>query len=315
MPHRVDLLGTDLSVFPLGFGTADFGTKVDQETSYRLLDRYAEAGGNFLDSAHVYAFWIHGGLGVPERIIGEWARRSGVHPVIATKGGHPDAGSDYPKPVDFLARKPVAQDIAESLDRLQVDQIDIFYLHRDDGITPVSEIIDMLNEFVDEGLIQYLGASNWSVARVAEANEYALKTGKSGFVIVQPQWSLAIPTWSATKDPCNRYIEDSEIAWYQNQTLTVSPYSATANGYFAQKQPSAGPYDTPANRERFYRATSLAAKRGVTPTQIALAWLRSHPFPVIPLFSTGRMDHLEEALGSTEIKLLPEEVSYLRTGA
>ena len=149
---------------PLSLGAGDLGTKLQGDAADRLLDAYAEAGGDLLDTAHVYACWVPGGEGASERALGTWLRKTGAETKVATKGGHPPM-EGYDHPADFLSPDAIARDVAESLERLQRSHIDLYYLHRDDGQTPVAEIVDALNA---QPALRLLGASNWSTARVAE---------------------------------------------------------------------------------------------------------------------------------------------------
>src|SRR5439155_5807796 len=180
---------TDLEVSALCFGAGGFGTSVGGAAAERLVADFLAAGGNFFDTAHCYAFWRANGLGASERELGACLRRLGAldTAVIATKGGHPDMGPDYRRPADFLSRGVIAADLDDSLERLGLDCIPLYYLHRDDGLTPVGEIVETLNEEIGRGRVRYLGASNWSVARIAAANAYAAAHGLRGFVASQVQ--------------------------------------------------------------------------------------------------------------------------------
>lgn len=313
MMNRLLIPGTDLSVSPLCLGAGGFGTRLRGADVDRLLGAFLKAGGNFLDTAHCYAFWEPGGLGASERELGAALRRlgAGAEVVIGSKGGHPDHGPAYRRPPDFLSETVIARDIEESLERLGQERIDLYYLHRDDGRTPVAEILGILNREVERGRLRYLGASNWSVARVVEANEYAAEHGLRGFAVSQVQWSLARPTWSAGPDPTTRSVGAEEITWHAESGVPLVCYSATAGGYFGGRD--RGGYATPANRERRQRAQTLARQLGCTPTQVALAWLMHQPARAIPLFSTTRPEHLEEALGSLSVSLTPEQVRWVDT--
>ncbi len=297
----------------LCLGSGDFGSTITVEIAERVLDTFAEAGGNFLDTAHCYAFWSEGALGAPERIIGNWLKKSGHPCVIATKGGHPPAGPAYSKDPDFLSPESIDLDLSESLERLKLDTIDLYYLHRDDGMTPVSEIVDTLNAEVDAGRIRTFGASNWSVARMREAGEYAARTDKQGFSASQPQWSLAEPTWMMGKDPSNYYVLTDDLAWYQASGVPVVPYSATATGYFAKRGTMKGQFESEKNFKRYLRAQKVADELDVTTTQVALAWLIHKPIEVIPIFSTRNVDHIAEAFGSLEVHLSAEQMLFLST--
>jgi 1-deoxyxylulose-5-phosphate synthase len=308
--------GTDLRVSELAFGTAAFGTSIRGDAADRLLAQYLEAGGTFLDTAHCYAFWLEGGSGASERELGASLRRLGAwdQVVVATKGGHPAQGPAYPRPDDFLSPEVLASDVVESLERLGRDRIDLYYLHRDDGCTAVGEIVEALNELIRLGRLRYLGASNWSVSRIAEANAYARQRGLQGFVASQIQGSLAVPTWKPGPDPTTRRLAKEELEWHSGTGVPLVCYSASAGGYFSDAGKQNQLYDTPENAARRTRAQSLAAELSRTSTQIALAWLRAQEAPVIPLFSTVNPEHLAEALGSTPIRLSIEQARSLRDG-
>ncbi len=291
--------------FPLSLGTGSLGTDLQGDGADRLLDAYAEAGGDLLDTAHVYACWVPGGTGASERAVGDWLRRRGTPMKVATKGGHPPMDG-YPHPEDFLAPESIARDVAESLDRLGRDHIDLYYLHRDDGKTPVEEIIDALSA---QGSLRQLGASNWSIARVAEANAYAARVGKKGFVALQNQWSLAVPIWRPTSDPTVRFIEDADRDWCAANGVAVHAYSSTANGYFAHGGDD-GPFV--GNAARRERARELAARLGKTPNQIALAWLLNQSGHVVPILGTTKVAHLQDALGAIGVQIDAETREWLR---
>lgn len=293
-------------LFPLGYGAGSLGTALTGEAAVRHVAIYLEAGGNVFDTAHVYACWQPGGVGASERELGRVLKALGVleSAVIVTKGGHPAFGTEYPRPAHFLAPEVLEQDITESCERLGVERIPIYLLHRDDGITPVSELLEPLQD----ARLGAIGVSNWSVERIAEANAVAAAQGWKGFALSQIQGSLATPTWSVTDDPTTRYLTQTEIDF----GLPLMFYSATAGGYFAGK--AARLYDTPDNAIRRKRAEHLAMQYGATATQIALAWLRSLPLPTLPLFGTTKEAHLQEALGAASLTLTPDEAAWLTEG-
>jgi aryl-alcohol dehydrogenase-like predicted oxidoreductase len=309
---------TDLQLSALCYGLATFGSVVRGEKADRLYSLFREAGGNFFDTAHCYSFWLKNGLGASERALGECVRRhrDRRNIFIATKGGHPDGGSAYPRPDRYLAAEVLASDIEESLGRLRVDRIDLYYLHRDDPRVPVAEILGALNAEIGRGRIRYLGASNWSVRRMAEANAYAERHDLHGFVASQPQWSLAFPNEKPPrKDPATRFLRDADMRWQASQGLPVIPYSPTACGYFATSGRSAkAAFDNPTSRERLKRVRSLARKLGCTPNQIALAYLLGQKFPVIPILGTTKVSHLKDALAAVDVELTPQQVAWLRKG-
>jgi len=314
MLPRITLPSTSLSVSPFCLGTALWGSSFRGAALEELFTTFLEAGGNFFDTAHCYAFWLDEGRGASETTLGELvrkhSRRSDV--VIATKGGHPDGGPLYLRPDKYLSPELIAQDLQESLARLEMDSVDIYYLHRDDARVPVSEIMDSLNVHVRAGRIRCLGVSNWTIPRIAEANAYAAAHGLSGFTVSQPQWSLAHPTAPVpASDPAMRHLTPEDIKWHLQHQFPVVPYSSTANGYFVGDKPRAGDFDNAISRTRFDRAKRQASELHAKPDQIALAYLLCQPFPVIPTLGTTNASHLRDAFPAVSIKLTPEQLRYL----
>ena len=290
-------------LFPLGYGAGSLGTALTGDAAIRHVALYLEAGGNVFDTAHVYACWQPGGVGASERELGRVLKQLGVleSATIVTKGGHPAFGTEYPRPAHFLAPEVLEQDITESCERLGVERIPIYLLHHDDGITPVAELLEPLQD----ARLGAIGVSNWSVERIVEASAVAREKGWRGFATNQIQGSFATPTWSPPKDPTTRYLTQKEIAF----GLPLMFYSATAGGYFAGKTSKI--YDMPENAARKERAEHLAVQYSATATQIALAWLRSLPLPTLPLFGTTNETHLREVLGAVSLTLTPDEARWL----
>jgi aryl-alcohol dehydrogenase-like predicted oxidoreductase len=301
-----------LAVSAICLGTAEWGTKADDVQVDRLYETYRAAGGNCFDSAHVYAMWANA-TGASERALGACVRRHGDRGdvVLCTKGGHPDAGAKYPRPDRYLAAGVIARDVAESLERLGTDVIDLYFLHRDDARMPVAEIIEPLNEHVRAGRLRYLGASNWSTARIAEANAHAAARGLAPFVASQVLFNLGHPS----KPPFVPFLAGDDLAWHAASGFPAFAFSATANGYFATDgQAAKGSYDNPTSRGRLERARQLAVELGVTPNRVALAYLTHQPFPVVPMTGTTSVEHLVDAVGAGVVSLTGEQVRWLRDG-
>ena len=309
---------SSLSLSNFCLGATAFGTGRTQGMTDRLYEIFREAGGNCLDTAHCYSFWLPGGAGSSERALGECIRRHGDQGkvYIITKGGHPAVLPDYPRPDRYLSPEVIASDIADSLERLATERIDLYFLHRDDTRVPVGEILDSLNQHITARRLQAIGASNWSVARIAQANRWAQEHGQNGFVASQMRFGLATPNAPVpVSDPATRYLDDPSLAWHTDTNLPVLAYSPTAGGYFAsggaKGQKS---YDNTISRARLARATQLAGELGVNANQIALAYLLRQPFPTIPILGTSDPDHLADALAAAKLRLAPEQTSWLRQG-
>ena len=309
---------SSLKLSSMALGNSPFSPGVSPEATDRLYEQFREAGGTCFDTAHCYSFWIPGGDGSGERLLGACIRRHGDRENVAiiTKGGHPAVLPSYPRPEAFLSPECIARDIAESLERLGTDRIDLYLLHRDDPRVAVGEIVECLNEHIAAGRVRAIGTSNWSVQRQAAANTYAQANGRCEFVVSQPQFNLACPNApEPTTDPAMRFLSDADLAWHKQSGLPVVCYSPTAQGYFATGgQRAQGSFDNPTSRARLGRASQLAAEFGVTTHQIALAYLLCERFPIIPILGTGDATHLSEALAAAGVDLSPHQVRWLRDG-
>ncbi|MCP4640659.1 MAG: aldo/keto reductase [bacterium] len=308
---------------PIGLGTGSSGSEISKEASFAVLDAYAECGGDFIDTAHIYAAWVEGGWGASERTVGEWLRSNNVRNdvILATKGGHP--------PLDRMelgrcSRADLESDLAESLDRLGVDRIDLYWLHRDDPDRPVEEIMNTLAGFVRDGRVRAYGASNWTIPRFAEAQTYCAQAGIPPFIASQCGWALADRRSSDAPVTGMLYVDDAMRGYHEETKLPLFPYTAQAKGYFgvanarwAESEfqgppPIAGEYDSPDNRQRLLRASSIARDQGCSANQVALSYLLHQPFPTYPLISTSRPDRVRDAMGALKVTLTDVEVGLLR---
>ncbi len=317
------VLGTDVQPCRICLGSALFGSEIPKDRTFALLDAYVEAGGNFIDTAHIYAAWLENGVGASERTIGEWLRTRGVRDsvVIATKGAHPPI--DAEEKIGRCAKDEIEQDLSESLDRLGLDRVDLYWLHFDEPTRPVGEIIQTLAGLLEAGRIRAYGASNWTTARIQAANDYAEEHGLPPFAASEPWWSLGAAASGPQSDAPTSQEDDQLRAWHLRTGLPMIPYSSQANGYFGAENaawardgfrgspPRAGRFDSPANRLRLQRAMELADKKGATANQIALAYLLSQQFPVFPIIGTGNPEHLREAMGALRLKLSEDECAAL----
>ena len=300
-------------------GNSAFGTGLPEARTDRLYAAFRQAGGNCFDSAHCYCFWLPGGQGSSERALGQCIRRQGdtgkVN--IITKGGHPAVPPDYPRPDLYLSPELIASDIADSLNNLGTDVIELYILHRDDARVPVAEIVDCLNTHIAARRVRAIGASNWSIARLAQANAYAVQKHLHGLVASQPQFNLAQPNAPIpTTDPAMRYFERTGHRLASCHGPAGDLLFLHRRRYFASAgRRGGGSYDNPTSRARLTRAGQLAQRFNVGVAQIALAYLRCQPFPVIPILGTTNLEHLQEALAATEIALPDELVRWLENGS
>jgi aryl-alcohol dehydrogenase-like predicted oxidoreductase len=298
---------TGLEVFPLCLGGNVFGWTIDEERSFAVLDAYAAAGGNFIDTADVYGR-RGAGLGASERIIGRWiaARGNRDSVVVATKVG---MSAELPG----LSRDTIRRGAEASLQRLGIDTIDLYYAHQDDPETPLEETLGAFQELIEEGRIRYAGASNYSPARLRAALTAGERDGIARYVALQPHYNLL-----------ERAYEHEQAPVVEEAGLACVPYYGLARGFLTGKyRPgreevasprAAGVRDSYMNERGFAVLGALdeiAAGHGATPAAVALAWLLAQPTVVAPIASATSVEQVRELVVMATLELAPEELREL----
>jgi len=310
------LPGTGLQLSVIALGTGEFGGAISEAEAFAQLNTYVEAGGNFIDTANVYADWRPGEKSSSEKVIGRWLKESRAEVIVATKGGHPDLIPDAKPRLDAAS---LLQDVDASRRNLGRDTLDLYWLHRDDPQRPVGDILEILENLVRAGKIRHYAFSNWKLERAREARRVAGENGWQGFVASQLMWSLGKPEMQYL-DPTMAEMTPDFDHWHEQENLAAVPYSSQAGGYFSKlaRDPAAaersGVYHTAANRERGLRAMQLAHETSLTVTQIVLGWLLSHPFPVFPIIGPKNLSQLQDSLEASDSVLTPEQLRWLRDG-
>jgi aryl-alcohol dehydrogenase-like predicted oxidoreductase len=308
--------GIDKPISRLVQGTTMLSSE-DLAGGFALLDAVFAQGCTAFDTAHGY------GKGDSERVLGGWLRDRGLREqvVILDKGAHPYDGRVRVTPED------IASDLRESLERLQVETIDLYLLHRDDERVPVGPLVETLNEHLRAGKIRAFGASNWRHERIAEANDYAAARGLAPFVASSPNLSLAEQAHAPWEGCLSISGARGRAAreWYAAQGMPVFSWSSLAGGFFSGRfRPDnldtfasdldrlcAETYATPENFERLRRAGELAERKGATVAQIALAYVLSQPLEVFALVGCQSGEEFRENAAAGAIELAPDELAWL----
>ncbi|MCW2859744.1 MAG: mocA [Actinoallomurus sp.] len=297
---------TDLDVFPLCLGGNVFGWTADEAASFEVLDAYTQAGGNFVDTADLYAG------GESEKIIGRWLARRGRRDdiVIATKVGM--AGERGNLRADTI--RAAAED---SLKSLGVDHIDLYYAHRDDLGTPIEETLAAFDDLVREGKVRYIAASNYDAPRLAAALKISDTEGLARYVALQPEYNLV------ARDSFEGELADLCV----RENLGVMPYFGLARGFLTGKYRPGGPEGDSPRSERARQhlddrgiavlgvLDELAAAHDTSLAAVALAWLLAHPSVVSPIASARNTDQLAELLPVADLRLTKDEIDRLTQAA
>jgi len=303
------LLGsTSLDVFPLCFGGNVFGWTVDQDAAFEILDAYAAAGGNFIDTADMYNSWLPDhSIGESEIIIGNWmkARGNRSQMIIATKiGSLPSrkglAGSNIP-----LATQ-------DSLDRLQTEYVDVLYAHRDDLDTPMLETMTAFDALVQSGKVRYLGASNFTAERLQESLDVSAANGLAAHSLIQNHYNLMF----------REEYENGARVVAAKAGIAHAPYYGLASGFLTGKYRPGIDVDSPRARgaakmldERglavLAAMDAVAEAHEVPLAAIALAWLYAQPTIGAPIASARTVEQLNELLPMATLKLTSAELDSL----
>jgi aryl-alcohol dehydrogenase-like predicted oxidoreductase len=288
--------------------------------AFALLDAVYALGGNAFDTAHVY------GEGESERVLGRWMRSRGLREqvVIVSKGAHANADRRRLTPAD------ITSDLQDSLVRLQTDVIDLYLLHHDDPAMPVGPVVETLDAHRRAGRIGAWGVSNWSHARVQEANAYAAAHGLTPVAASSPHFSLAAqvqPPWPGCLSIAGTGGRAAR-AWYAQARLPVLAWSSLAGGFFSGRfrrdnvggftryfeQLCVATYASEENFRRLDRAEALAKKKGATLPQIALAYVLGQPLDAFALVGCQSGEEFADARRAVELTLTPDELATLDSG-
>lgn len=282
---------TELSIYPLSLGGNVFGWTATKEESFKVLDRFVDLGGNFIDTADVYSAWKEGNSGgESESIIGEWMASRGNRSkmVIATK-------------VAKLPTKPglspanIASAVEDSLRRLRTDYIDLYYAHEDDEKVSQEEYLTTFDQLVREGKVRYLGASNFSAERLKSATQISSDGNLASFIALQNQYNIL------ERDEYER----SMIPTLKELGISSIPYFGLARGFLTGKYREGVKVDSVRAKgvetyqnERGWsiieRIERIAKEKSTTISAVALAWLRAQPTVIAPIASARTVEQLEE---------------------
>jgi len=303
---KYKLLGrSGLKVSELCLGTMGFGTEAgwgaDKETSFDIMEAFAIAGGNFLDTANIYK------LGASEKIIGEFiGTRDRDYFVIATKYSLKD---NYTNPnASGNNRKNMMRSVEESLRRLRTDFIDILYLHIWDSLTPIDEVLRGLDDLVKQGKINYAAISDTPAWIVSKGNTMAELMGWSQFIALQVEYSLL-----------QRTPERDLIPMAKHFGMTVTPWAPLAGGALTGKYLRGDTGRIKPGSNRLSEASAAITKQvmavaeelGVEPSHVALKWTMQKGFSCIPIVGATKLSQLEENLKTVDVVLTEEQMQKL----
>lgn len=305
---KYQLLGkSGLKVSELCLGTMGFGTEAgwgaDEGMAFKIMDKFAQAGGNFIDTANIYK------LGTSEKILGSYFQNMGVdrdYFTLATKYSLKD--NETNPNASGNNRKNLMRSVEGSLKRLQTDFIDVLYLHIWDDLTPIEEIMRGLDDLIRQGKVNYIAISDTPAWVIARGNTYAELMGWSQFIALQVEYSLL-----------QRTPERDLIPMARQFGLTLLPWAPLAGGALTGKYLRGDPGrikpESKRLNENSVRITkeviAIADEMGVSAAHVALAWVRQGDVPAIPIVGATKLEQLEDNLKVTEVSLSADQMERL----
>lgn len=302
---------SDLFVYPITFGGNVFGWTINEQQSFEVLDGFTDEGFNFIDTADSYSHWVPGHTGgESETIIGNWmeARKNRQQVIIATK-----VGSIPGTTKKSLAKDYILKCVDESLKRLKTDYIDLYQSHYDDPETPIEDTLEIYDQLIRAGKVRWIGASNFSAARLTEALDIAQKLSLPKYQTFQPEYNLY------KREVYEQEFEDVVV---ENQ-LGLINYYALASGFLS------GKYRSEADLNKSQRGAGIkgylndrgfkilkaldqvAEQYNANPASIALAWLIARPSVTAPIASVTNLLQLQDLVKAANIKLDVEDIAIL----
>ncbi len=280
-----------------------------RERTLEYLDAMLDLGCRAIDTAASYQ------VGGTERVLGTWirTRRNRERLFLISKGGHP-------LPViqpHRLTAKALGDDLHASLRRLQTEVIDLYLLHRDDPTEPLASVVETLQSFVRAGKIKAWGVSNWADDRIRALDARARSAGGTSVAASSPHFSLvdwADPPWKGSVSIAGDANREAR-AFHARSQLPVLAWAPLGRGFFSPR-PGGGAraFESAANVERRARAAELARKYGVSPAQIALAYVLNQPFPVAAVVAASTAEKMAQNFAAAAIELPAAEVGWLESG-
>jgi len=295
--------GSSLEVSPICLGGNVFGWTADEPTSFAILDAFVGAGFNFIDTADVYSRWVPGHTGgESETVLGNWFKRSGKRKnvILATK-----VGIELAPDKKGLSKAYILREVEDSLQRLQTDYIDLYQSHIDDATVPLEETLGAYDLLMTQGKVRAIGASNYTVERLAEALKVSKQNGLPRYRCLQPHYNLY------ERAGYEKDLEPLCLA----EGIGVIPYFALASGFLTGKYRSEvdlaqGPRGQMVKKYLADRGfgilaalDTVAAKHGSTPGKVAVAWLIARPSVTAPIASATSVDQLADLVDAANLKL------------
>jgi len=332
MKH-INFAQTDIKVSQFCLGCMMMGSAMDKKTSFEVLDHYREHGGNFLDTANCYSWWMGNGEFIgdeSENVIGEWlkTRKCRDDIFLATKVGgrlkdpyHIRDANGVPEwdrvleEYEGLSAKVIRKGVEDSLKRLNTDYIDLYYAHVFDENTPLEETLETFNDLIKEGKVRAIGCSNITTQQIKKANAISNDSGFAPYTAMQQEYSYLHPS----RDMDNGIIEHGNTEMFecmQSEGMAFLAYSPLLKGIYGDSKKREQYYNwhlfnNELNLKKLELVEKISKELGITGNQLVLAWLLKHDPQIIPIIGFSRKEQYLENIEAADIKLSDTHMAML----
>lgn len=305
----------------IALGAMYFGTRQDRDESFAILDRFAELGGRWLDTADNYSFWEsetgHGGAS--ERMLGEWfTANPGVREQmwVSTKlGAEPLVAGTWPESMEGLSPNAIEAALTGSLERLGTDHVELLWAHVEDRTAPIEDQVATLGATVADGRVKQLGASNHATWRLERARATASALGVKPYSAMQLRHTYLQPI------PFGHLVEGGHVVaspealdYARSEDLAFWAYNTLLSGLYARPdRPLQAPYVHADTERRLAALDQVATSTGATRNQVVLAWLMGGSPAVTPIVGVSSVTQLDEVMAARELALDADALAVLNS--
>lgn len=307
----ISIEGNTKKFSTIALGTTYFGTKIDEKTSFALLDEFAQQGGTTIDTAVVYGQEDSNSISKSEKVIGKWLKSNNMYKEMAiiTKGGHPDLTSG----VSRISHKQVVEDLNRSFDTLNTSTIDLWFFHRDDPSKSIHFMIDLLTQIQSQFPITSFGASNWSTKRIEESHLYSYQNQLPVIKASEIHYSLANTDGVKMNDENLVFMDEKSLIWYEEHQVPVFAFSSQAKGFFTKASQMGGidllnskitsRYVSEENVATLEKVQLMSKELGISVTSLVIAYITSAPFPSVAIIGPSSVSQLQDSLKGSDVTL------------
>lgn len=323
---KIELGITGHMVSHMSLGCMHMGSVLDKESSYKILNKYIELGGSFLDTADCYAWWLEAGNGEgndSELLLGEWMRERNNRDEIflATKvGAMPvdceKAAVDFLANIEGLSRDAILTAFEKSLKNLQTDYVDLLYIHIDDRSVDLEETMGALNELVESGKVKYIGCSNMLPWRIEKARAICKKNSWAFFCCVQQSYTYLNPR-PGSDFGVNEYVDHNLLDYVkENGDISILAYSPLMAGYYTRPEKRKNYwrkhlYENAGNETRLEALTKVAREHNVSENSVVFAWMLQKEITAMPIIAASKVEHLIENVKAGDLILSKKQIELL----